>query len=109
MASRSRLRGHGISRDLGKKPLEDDFQGSKSNDDVKFSVGCAVYDRGEAIHLACSSASPRDFVVIAGRGHEKFILSNGEMQPFDDLVVLHECALHMIADVHPRGSQTQAQ
>ena len=59
--------------------------------DQSHKLAASVYDRGEAIHLACSSASPTDFVVIAGRGHEKFILSNGEMRPFDDLVVLHEC------------------
>ena len=51
MASRSRLRGHGISRDLGKKPLEDDFQGSTNHDDVKFSVGCALNDRGEGLTM----------------------------------------------------------
>ena len=51
VASRSRLRGHGISRDLGKKPLEDDFQGSTNHDDVKFSVGCALNDRGEGLTM----------------------------------------------------------
>ena len=59
--------------------------------DQSHKLAASVYDRGEAIHLACSTASPGDFVVIAGRGHEKFILSNGEMRQFDDLVVLYEC------------------
>ena len=66
--------------------------------DQSHKLAASVYDRGEAIQLACSSSSPGDFVVIAGKGHEKFILSNGETRPFDDLAILRECLKQKISE-----------
>jgi len=44
-------------------------------------------DRSTAIFEALRSASPRDAVLIAGKGHESYQEINGERLPFDDLEV----------------------
>lgn len=44
----------------------------------------SVVDRTEAIELAISLARPGDFVVIAGKGHEKHQEVAGSAVPFDD-------------------------
>jgi len=44
----------------------------------------AILDRKEAIRTACSMAAPKDILLIAGKGHEKYQEINGERFPFDD-------------------------
>ena len=44
-------------------------------------------DRREAIEAAVRSASPRDLVVIAGKGHEDYQEINGQKLPFDDRAI----------------------
>jgi UDP-N-acetylmuramoyl-L-alanyl-D-glutamate--2,6-diaminopimelate ligase len=47
-------------------------------------------DRRRAIHLAVSSASPGDVVLIAGKGHEQGQVFAEVTEPFDDRVVAAE-------------------
>ncbi|ARU06951.1 UDP-N-acetylmuramoyl-L-alanyl-D-glutamate--2,6-diaminopimelate ligase [Comamonas serinivorans] len=44
-------------------------------------------DRGGAIQMAITQASPRDVVVLAGKGHEDYQEVVGERHPFSDLDV----------------------
>ena len=46
-----------------------------------------VLDRAEAIAHILRMATPRDIVVLAGKGHEKTQTSNGVSIPFDDVAV----------------------
>ncbi len=41
-------------------------------------------DRAAAIRLAVSLAKPGDVVLIAGKGHERYQIVDGEKHPFDD-------------------------
>ncbi len=45
-----------------------------------------IPDRREAIRHAILSAVPGDFVLIAGKGHEKYQHIGGEKKPFDDML-----------------------
>lgn len=47
-----------------------------------------VADRDVAIRTACANAADGAFVLIAGKGHEKYQEVAGEKRPFDDV----ECA-----------------
>lgn len=47
-------------------------------------------DRREAIRLALKEARPGDTVVIAGKGHEEYQISAGEVREFDDRKVARE-------------------
>ncbi len=47
-----------------------------------------VEDRKEAIKVACSLAQPKDILLVAGKGHEKYQEINGEKFPFDDKKIL---------------------
>jgi len=47
-------------------------------------------DRRSAIHRAVGLAEPGDVVVVAGRGHEQGQEIAGDVQPFDDRVVVRE-------------------
>jgi UDP-N-acetylmuramoyl-L-alanyl-D-glutamate--2,6-diaminopimelate ligase len=49
-----------------------------------------VLDRREAIHRALEGASPRDVVVVAGKGHETYQVTAGRKEPFDDRLVARE-------------------
>jgi UDP-N-acetylmuramoyl-L-alanyl-D-glutamate--2,6-diaminopimelate ligase len=49
-----------------------------------------VVDRGEAIARAVRNAAPRDVVLIAGKGHEKYQEIGGRTLPFDDVAVARE-------------------
>jgi UDP-N-acetylmuramoyl-L-alanyl-D-glutamate--2,6-diaminopimelate ligase len=44
-----------------------------------------ISDRREAIEKACSLAEPGDYILIAGKGHEKYQEINGEKNHFDDM------------------------
>jgi UDP-N-acetylmuramoyl-L-alanyl-D-glutamate--2,6-diaminopimelate ligase len=47
-------------------------------------------DRKQAIKTAVSIAGPKDIVLIAGKGHEKYQEINGVKHHFDDKEVLTE-------------------
>jgi len=47
-------------------------------------------DRKNAIHLALDLAEEKDFVLIAGRGHEQYQLIGGQKVPFEDMAVVKE-------------------
>jgi UDP-N-acetylmuramoyl-L-alanyl-D-glutamate--2,6-diaminopimelate ligase len=47
-------------------------------------------DRREAIELALSMAVPGDTVLVAGMGHEKSMMVDGEARPWDDRQVVRE-------------------
>jgi UDP-N-acetylmuramoyl-L-alanyl-D-glutamate--2,6-diaminopimelate ligase len=50
----------------------------------------AIVDRKQAIKTAVSIAGPKDIVLIAGKGHEKYQEINGVKHHFDDKEVLTE-------------------
>jgi len=50
----------------------------------------AMANREEAIKTACLLASPKDIILVAGKGHEDYQEINGERLPFDDRKVLNE-------------------
>jgi UDP-N-acetylmuramoyl-L-alanyl-D-glutamate--2,6-diaminopimelate ligase len=50
----------------------------------------SVVDRKEAIKMAVSLAQPRDILLIAGKGHEKYQEIKGVKHPFNDKEVLQE-------------------
>jgi UDP-N-acetylmuramoyl-L-alanyl-D-glutamate--2,6-diaminopimelate ligase len=47
-----------------------------------------ITDRSQAIKTAVMIAGPKDIILIAGKGHEKYQEINGEKFPFDDKKVL---------------------
>ncbi|MBP7184110.1 MAG: UDP-N-acetylmuramoyl-L-alanyl-D-glutamate--2,6-diaminopimelate ligase [Saprospiraceae bacterium] len=47
-------------------------------------------NRLHAIQTACKLASKDDFILIAGKGHEKYQEVNGVKTPFDDKKILHD-------------------
>ena len=49
-----------------------------------------ISDRKEAIKAACSLAGPKDIILVAGKGHEKYQEIKGVKHPFDDKEVLSE-------------------
>jgi len=49
-----------------------------------------IVDRGDAIRRAVSWAESGDVVLIVGKGHEKHQEIEGELVPFDDVVVARE-------------------
>lgn len=49
-----------------------------------------IQDRDQAIKTAVSMAQPKDIVLIAGKGHEKYQEINGVKYDFDDLQLLGE-------------------
>lgn len=50
-----------------------------------------IADRREAICKAIKMASPRDLVMIAGKGHETYQIIGNRTQPFDDREVARQC------------------
>lgn len=47
-------------------------------------------DRKEAIKSALQMAKPKDIILIAGKGHEKYQEINGKKHPFDDMAIAKE-------------------
>ena len=65
--------------------------------EMKKGVGQQYYrktitqaDRREAIKLACSMAAKKDFILVAGKGHEKYQEIKGKKYEFDDRKVLRD-------------------
>jgi UDP-N-acetylmuramoyl-L-alanyl-D-glutamate--2,6-diaminopimelate ligase len=48
----------------------------------------SILDRDQAIKTAVSLAQPKDIILIAGKGHEKYQDINGVKHPFDDFYVV---------------------
>jgi len=44
----------------------------------------AITDRKEAIKYAIDIAKPKDTILLAGKGHEKYIIIKDKMIPFDE-------------------------
>src|SRR5699024_7299719 len=47
-------------------------------------------DRKQAIKNALQMAKPKDIILIAGKGHEKYQEINGKKNPFDDMAIAKE-------------------
>jgi len=54
----------------------------------------SIVDRREAIKTACALAKPKDIILVAGKGHEKYQDSKGEKHHFDDKEILREILLN---------------
>ncbi len=65
--------------------LEDMLQGIEPHERKKTLV---ITKREEAIKTACALAAPRDIILVAGKGHEKYQEINGVKHKFDDKEVL---------------------
>jgi len=50
----------------------------------------SISNREQAIRTACKLAQPRDFVLVAGKGHEKYQEIKGVKYPFDDHQIITE-------------------
>jgi len=50
----------------------------------------SITNREQAIRTACKLARPGDFVLVAGKGHEKYQEINGVKYPFDDHQLITE-------------------
>jgi UDP-N-acetylmuramoyl-L-alanyl-D-glutamate--2,6-diaminopimelate ligase len=62
-------------------------QGLRQSREVKRGAYTVELDREKAICLAILSATPRDTVLIAGKGHETYQIVGDKTLPFDDRVV----------------------
>lgn len=62
----------------------------KGVDPSQFKKVLRITNRKEAIRTACSLAAPKDLILIAGKGHEKYQEIEGIKYPFDDKAVLWE-------------------
>jgi len=54
----------------------------------------SIVDRREAIKTACALAKPKDIILVAGKGHEKYQDIKGEKHHFDDKEILREILLN---------------
>lgn len=50
----------------------------------------SILDRDQAIKTAVSLARPKDIILVAGKGHEKYQEINGVKHPFDDFQLVGE-------------------
>jgi UDP-N-acetylmuramoyl-L-alanyl-D-glutamate--2,6-diaminopimelate ligase len=69
------------------KILEDMLTGIPADYESKAVV---IEDRKEAIQYACRWATPRDIILVAGKGHETYQEIKGVKYPFDDKAILKE-------------------
>ncbi len=115
--------GCGGNRDQGKRPLmgecasrfadqiilTDDNPRDEASEQIIADImtGCehqktrVIANRELAIHYAIAHASPKDCILIAGKGHEDYQESAGERFPFSD----KECALHALTQTYPALGQ----
>jgi UDP-N-acetylmuramoyl-L-alanyl-D-glutamate--2,6-diaminopimelate ligase len=59
-------------------------------DAASFRKTLSIVSRGQAIKTAVSLSESEDIILIAGKGHEKYQLINGERHDFDDLAIVKE-------------------
>ncbi len=69
------------------KIIDDMLEGIPETGDRKT---LRILDRKEAIRTACSLASDKDIILVAGKGHESYQEINGVRHHFDDKEVLAE-------------------
>lgn len=62
------------------KIIDDIIVGIKKTD-ILYKV---IVDRKEAIEYALSIAEPKDLILLAGKGHEKFTIIGDNLYPFDE-------------------------
>ena len=55
---------------------------------VDFKKVLSILSREEAIKTACQLASPKDIILIAGKGHETYQEINGKKNHFDDYEIV---------------------
>ncbi|MBE9489066.1 MAG: UDP-N-acetylmuramoyl-L-alanyl-D-glutamate--2,6-diaminopimelate ligase [Bacteroidetes bacterium] len=55
-----------------------------------FKKTLSIVDRQQAIKTACQLAQPRDFILIAGKGHETYQEINGNRTEFNDYKIVEE-------------------
>ncbi|MCB0507594.1 MAG: UDP-N-acetylmuramoyl-L-alanyl-D-glutamate--2,6-diaminopimelate ligase [Bacteroidetes bacterium] len=55
-----------------------------------FNKIMTITDRREAIRVACNLANPKDIILLAGKGHEKYQEINGVKHDFDDKKIIVE-------------------
>ncbi|PXW85226.1 UDP-N-acetylmuramoylalanyl-D-glutamate--2,6-diaminopimelate ligase [Nitrosomonas sp. Nm84] len=71
--------------------------------DIAMGAGINNYqieiDRALAIYQAIANAQPRDIVLIAGKGHEKFQEIQGQKIPFNDAEVVQQVLKDLAAKV----------
>jgi UDP-N-acetylmuramoyl-L-alanyl-D-glutamate--2,6-diaminopimelate ligase len=70
--------------------IEEVKRGSEAETRQRHAEVLSIVDRGEAIALAVDRARPGDFVLIAGKGHERYQEVAGRALPFDDVEVARE-------------------
>jgi UDP-N-acetylmuramoyl-L-alanyl-D-glutamate--2,6-diaminopimelate ligase len=70
--------------------IEEVKRGSEAETRRGHAEVLSVVDRGEAIALAIDRARVGDFVLIAGKGHEKHQEIGGRALAFDDVEVARE-------------------
>lgn len=58
-----------------------------------------IPDRREAIEYAVAEARPGDIILLAGKGHENFILIEGEHLPFSERSIIAEASAKLGAEV----------
>ena len=58
-----------------------------------------IPDRREAVEYAVNEARPGDIILLAGKGHENFILIKGEHLPFSERSIIAEAASKLGAGV----------
>lgn len=59
----------------------------------KYAKVSSNVDRKQAIKNALQMAAPKDIILIAGKGHEKYQDINGQKNPFDDMAIAKELAI----------------
>lgn len=72
----------------------DDMEAGLEPQELKDSL--RIVDRKQAIRTAVRLAEPKDVILIAGKGHEKYQDINGVKTPFDDKQILRQAMLDNI-------------
>lgn len=67
--------------------IEDMMKGV--NEDCAINL-LTIVDRKQAIKTACRLTTPRDVIVVAGKGHETYQEINGVRHPFDDRNIIRK-------------------
>jgi UDP-N-acetylmuramoyl-L-alanyl-D-glutamate--2,6-diaminopimelate ligase len=64
--------------------IEEIAEGARAAGGMDGKTFFTIEDRAEAIERAVSLAEPGDTVLLAGKGHERSIILNGEKLPWDE-------------------------